>query len=357
MELFAGRYRLVDPVGEGGMGSVWRAWDVKRRRYAAAKLLRSAEAGDVLRFVREQALRVEHPHVVAPIGWAAEDDKVLLAMDLVAGGSVHHLLGDYGPLPAPYAAVLVDQLLDALTAVHAHGIVHRDVKPSNLLLELTGRAAPRLRLSDFGIAVVAGEPRLTENSSVIGTRGYLPPEAMTGVDVAPGHDVYSAGVVAWQLLTGAAPPRNGPRPDADAPPEHVPEPLWREAAAWVAADPRARPTSAADARQRWSAARKAADLPPIDPADPDAVEVFDQLAPLPEGFGPEGPLPPASAAVFPRQPPAPHSEAPTVRLAPTPPQPATLKNRRTSVGLIAALSTAAVGLLIMAGSLFLLLRP
>lgn len=111
------------------MGSVWRAWDARRRCYVAAKLLRIADAGSVVRFVREQSLRVEHPHVVAPTSWAADDDKVLLTMDVVRGGSVAHLLGDYGPLPLPlpYVAVLVDQLLTALTAVHAHGIVHRDV--------------------------------------------------------------------------------------------------------------------------------------------------------------------------------------------------------------------------------------
>src|SRR2546421_10343941 len=122
----------------------------------AAKLLRPADAGSLLRFVREQSLRVVHPHVVAPAGWAAEDDQVLLTMDLVPGGSVAQLLGDYGSLPLPYVAVLIDQLLDALTAVHSRGIVHRDVKPSNLLLEPTRRGRPFLRLADFGIAAVLG---------------------------------------------------------------------------------------------------------------------------------------------------------------------------------------------------------
>lgn len=116
MAYLIGRYLLVDPIAEGGMGSVWRAWDAQRREYVAAKLLRPADAGSLLRFVREQSLRVGHPHVVAPNGWAAQDDQVLLTMDLVRGGSVSDLLRDHGTLPVPYAAALVDQLLQALTA-------------------------------------------------------------------------------------------------------------------------------------------------------------------------------------------------------------------------------------------------
>ena len=124
------------------MGSVWRAWDLRREAYVAAKVLGQHDAATLLRFVREQSLRIEHPHVVAPHGWAADDDKVVFAMDLVRGGSVATLLGDHGPLPVPYVAVLLDQLLHGLSAVHAAGIVHRDLKPANLLLDATGTGAP-----------------------------------------------------------------------------------------------------------------------------------------------------------------------------------------------------------------------
>lgn len=153
---YAGRYELVDPLGEGGAGSVWRAWDHRTERFVTAKLLRHRDAGSVLRFVREQSLHVAHPHVAPPIGWAAEDDDVLLTMELVAGGSVATLLGDYGPLPAPFVVVLVEQLLDALSGVHSASIVHRDIKPSNLLLDPTGPGRPFLRLADFGISVLIG---------------------------------------------------------------------------------------------------------------------------------------------------------------------------------------------------------
>lgn len=110
-EVFAGRYELLDPIGRGGVGAVWRAWDRRRRRYVAAKVLQQSDAHALLRFVREQALRIDHPHVLAPASWAADDDKVLFTMDLVAGGSLVHLVNDYGPLPPPFVCTLLDQLL------------------------------------------------------------------------------------------------------------------------------------------------------------------------------------------------------------------------------------------------------
>ncbi|GAA4899780.1 serine/threonine-protein kinase [Stackebrandtia albiflava] len=288
MELFAGRYLLVDPIGEGGMGSVWRAWDARRRRYVAAKLLHPSDAGTLLRFVREQGLRIVHPHVVAPDGWAGDDALVLLTMDLVGGGTLHQLIGDHGALPVSYAAVLVDQLLSALAEVHAHGVVHRDVKPANLLLEPTGRGAPVLRLSDFGISQVLGQPRLTELAAVMGTYGYLSPEAMAGEDPHPSHDLYAAAVVAHQILTGEAPPPEGVVMD-DAPPPDVPGPVWDLLGRMLSADPAQRPADAATARDGWRAA--VAGVPPPEPDADDPVEVFDQLGPLPTGFGPAGPLP------------------------------------------------------------------
>lgn len=120
-EVFAGRYELIDPIGRGAVGAVWRAWDQRRRRYVAAKVLQQSDAHTLLRFVREQALRIDHPHVLAPASWAADDDKVLFTMDLVGGGSLAHLIGDYGPLPARYVCTLLDQLLSGLAAVHAEG--------------------------------------------------------------------------------------------------------------------------------------------------------------------------------------------------------------------------------------------
>ncbi|MGX1131848.1 serine/threonine protein kinase [Streptomyces glaucescens] len=291
-EVFAGRYELVDPIGRGGVGAVWRAWDHRRRRYVAAKVLQQSDAHSLLRFVREQALRIDHPHVLAPASWAADDDKVLFTMDLVAGGSLVHLVGDYGPLPPAFVCTLLDQLLSGLSAVHAEGVVHRDIKPANVLLEATGTGRPRLRLSDFGIAMRFGEPRLTETNLVVGTPGYLAPEQMMGAEPDFPADLFAVGLVALYLLEGA-------KPDAKAlvqyfaehgtpgAPKGIPEPLWQVVATLLQPDPDARFRTATGARKALAAA---AELLPEPGPDDELIEIFDQLGPLPDGFGPDGPL-------------------------------------------------------------------
>ncbi|MFE7273347.1 serine/threonine-protein kinase [Streptomyces sp. NPDC057623] len=291
-EVFAGRYELVDPIGRGGVGAVWRAWDHRRRRYVAAKVLQQSDAHSLLRFVREQALRIDHPHVLAPASWAADDDKVLFTMDLVAGGSLVHLVGDYGPLPTSFVCTLLDQLLAGLAAVHAEGVVHRDIKPANLLLEATGTGRPRLRLSDFGIAMRLGEPRLTETNLVVGTPGYLAPEQLMGAEPDFPADLFAVGLVALYLLEGA-------KPDVKAlvqyfaehgtpgAPTGIPEPLWQVVASLLQPDPQARFRSATGARK---ALASAAELLPEPGPDDELIEIFDQIGPLPTGFEAGGPL-------------------------------------------------------------------
>ena len=291
-EVFAGRYELVDPIGRGGVGAVWRAWDHRRRRYVAAKVLQQSDAHSLLRFVREQALRIDHPHVLAPASWAADDDKVLFTMDLVAGGSLVHLVGDYGPLPPSFVCTLLDQLLAGLAAVHAEGVVHRDIKPANVLLEATGTARPRLRLSDFGIAMRLGEPRLTETNLVVGTPGYLAPEQLMGAEPDFPADLFAVGLVALYLLEGA-------KPDAKAliqyfaehgtpgAPKGIPEPLWQVVASLLQPDPHARFRTATGARK---ALASAVELLPEPGPDDELIEIFDQIGPLPSGFAPDGPL-------------------------------------------------------------------
>ncbi|UZJ30468.1 serine/threonine-protein kinase [Streptomyces endophytica] len=290
-EIFAGRYELIDPIGRGGVGAVWRAWDHRRRRYVAAKVLQQSDAHTLLRFVREQALRIDHPHVLAPASWAADDDKVLFTMDLVSGGSLAHLTGDYGPLPARFVCTLLDQLLAGLTAVHAEGVVHRDIKPANILLEATGTGRPHLRLSDFGIAMRKGEPRLTEANYVVGTPGYFAPEQLLGAEPDFPGDLFAVGLVAIYLLTGV-------KPDPEAlighfadgipnAPEGVPEPLWQVLASLVHPNPDARFKTATGARK---AILSVVELLPEATVEDEVVEVFDHIGPLPAGFGPEGPL-------------------------------------------------------------------
>ncbi len=207
--VIAGRYAVLDQIGAGGMGSVWRARDERAGELVAVKVLGHHSAALLVRFVREQAVRVRHPHVVAPTGWAAEDDTVALAMDLVAGGSVQDLLDTHGPLPVGYAARLLEQLLAALGAVHAAGLVHRDVKPANLLLEPTDTDEPHLRLGDFGVAAPIADARYTTVPGAIGTDGYMAPEQAHGALPDPCQDLYAVGRVGLQLITGLPPERQG----------------------------------------------------------------------------------------------------------------------------------------------------
>ncbi|MET9355130.1 protein kinase [Streptomyces sp. NPDC006617] len=324
-EVFAGRYELVDPIGRGGVGAVWRAWDHRRRRYVAAKVLQQRDAHSLLRFVREQALRIDHPHVLAPASWAADDDQVLFTMDLVTGGSLVHLVGDYGPLPPEFVCTLLDQLLSGLAAVHGEGVVHRDIKPANLLLEATGTGRPRLRLSDFGIAMRLGEPRLTETNLVVGTPGYLAPEQMMGAEPDFPSDLFAVGLVALYLLEGA-------KPDAKVLVQHfaehgtppaprgIPEPLWQVVATLLQPDPPARFRTATGARKALAAA---VELLPEPGPDDELIEIFDQVGPLPTGFGPEGPLKRASGVddvpTDPRRPAVASSAAAPPTTPPTPP--------------------------------------
>ncbi|MFE3683337.1 protein kinase [Streptomyces sp. NPDC059095] len=294
-EVFAGRYELVDPVGRGGAGAVWRAWDRRRRRYVAAKVLQQSDAHTLLRFVREQAVRIDHPHVLAPASWAADDDKVLFTMDLVSGGSLAHLIGDYGPLPPRFVCTLLDQLLAGLAAVHAEGVVHRDIKPANILMEATGSGRPHLRLSDFGISLRKDEPRLTETNYVVGTPGYFAPEQMMGAEPDFPADLFAVGLVALYLLEGS-------KPDARAlveyfaahgtpsAPQGIPEPLWQVLAGLLQPNPQNRFRTATGVRKALASAVEL--LPEQDPDD-EPVEVFDQIGPLPPGFAEHGPERPA----------------------------------------------------------------
>lgn len=263
---FAGRFALVDPLAEGGSGVVWRAWDLRERQYVAAKVLRQVDAASLVRFAREQATRIRHPHVLTPTGWAGEDDRVLLAMPLVDGGSLATLAGDFAPLPAPWIARIADQALQALEAVHAAGVVHRDVTPANLLLDATGTGEPRLRLTDFGIAARIGDPRLTTGPFAVGTAGFRAPEAHDA-DPHPSADVYALGMTLDALGPGGV--------------------LRALVDEMLAEAPGERP-SPGSLRERLHATGL------LERPLGDDVEVFRQLPELPPAWGPRGPAPDAS---------------------------------------------------------------
>lgn len=211
-EVFAGRYELVDPLASGGGGVIWRVWDLRVKEYRAGKVLKQSHSDSLIRFMRETSWRVEHKHVITPLGWAGEDDKVMFTMPLIRGGSLAQIIKEQGALPPTFTVRIIEQLLESLIAVHETGLVHRDVKPANILMEPSAspdKADPFTYLSDFGIAAPIGDPRMTRATEVIGTPGYMSPEAQYGADPTPQQDLYSVGVVLLEMLTGRRPPADG----------------------------------------------------------------------------------------------------------------------------------------------------
>ncbi|MGD8215165.1 serine/threonine protein kinase [Aestuariimicrobium sp. Y1814] len=223
-EVFAGRYELVDPLASGGGGVIWRVWDLRVQEYRAGKVLKQSHSDSLIRFMRETSWRVEHEHVITPLGWAGEDDKVMFTMPLIRGGSLAQIIKEQGALPPAFAVKIIEQLLESLVAVHETGLVHRDVKPANILMEPSaspGKPDPFTYLSDFGIAAPIGDPRMTRATEVIGTPGYMSPEAQYGADPTPQQDLYSVGVVLLEMLTGRRPPADG-TPEIPAAAANVP---------------------------------------------------------------------------------------------------------------------------------------
>ncbi|GAA5108381.1 hypothetical protein GCM10023339_07310 [Alloalcanivorax gelatiniphagus] len=271
-EVFAGRFELLEPIADGGMGSVWIVRDRRDDQVYAGKVLRQSDSSSLVRFMREQATRIPHEHVVTPLSWAGEDDRVLFTMPLVRGGSVATLIGDHGALPAAWVRELLAQLLTAVEAVHATGVVHRDVKPANLLLHATGTGRPHLLLTDFGISARLDDPRLTHASQVIGSPGYMAPEQLAGADPAVTQDLYAVGMVGLEMLTGVRPPHSRDAVAALVVAEPSLEPLASLLLDAARAESSDRPPSAASLRERLLAL----DLTGT-PEPPEPVVVLDQL--------------------------------------------------------------------------------
>ncbi|MFF3941770.1 serine/threonine-protein kinase [Streptomyces phaeofaciens] len=207
----AGRYRLLSRLGEGGMGTVWRAQDEVLHREVAVKEVR-APAGlsraDIermyTRLEREAwaAARITHPNVVTVHDVATDDGRPWIVMELVRGRSLGDLLRG-GPLPPGRAAEIGAEVLSALRAAHAVGVLHRDVKPGNVLLSDDGRVV----LTDFGIATVEGDSSLTMTGEVVGSPEYLPPERALGRTPGPASDLWSLGVLLYAAVEGISPYR------------------------------------------------------------------------------------------------------------------------------------------------------
>ncbi len=203
-----GHYRLLSLLGRGGMGEVWRAHDTDKDREVAIKVLGSWLGADhdyATRFRREAALaaKLTDPHIVPVYDYGQIDDRLYMTMPLITGEDLGKLLARQGPLEPARASVLVEQVADALDVAHAAGLVHRDVKPSNLLVT-TRRGRDFTYLIDFGIAHALGGTSLTPTGGAIGTPAYMAPERFQG-DGDHRGDIYALGCVLHYALTGQPP--------------------------------------------------------------------------------------------------------------------------------------------------------
>src|SRR5207245_2473140 len=202
---FDERYRIMRKLGAGGMANVYLAEDQELGRRVAIKILNDRHANDdqfVERFRREakNAASLSHPNVVPIYDRGEAEGTYYLAMEYLDGRSLKELIVGRGPAPIPIAIDYARQILAAVRFAHRHGIVHRDIKPHNVLVDAEGR----LKVTDFGIAR-AGASQMTEAGSIIGTAQYLSPEQARGAPVDQTSDLYSLGVVLYELLTGTLP--------------------------------------------------------------------------------------------------------------------------------------------------------
>lgn len=257
--LGGGRYVIERPLAEGGMADVYLARDLELERPVAVKALSPALARDAglrERFVREarMAAALQHPNVVTVFDTGEHEGRPFIVMEFVEGVTLADRLRTERRLPPAEVVALALQVCAGLEHAHAAGLVHRDVKPGNLLLREDGTA----KVADFGIASAAAMTRLTDAGTILGTAAYLAPEQAAGEPVTPAADVYSLGAVLYEALTGEPPFRfrslpelvtkqqaGAIRPIGELAPE-VPEPLAAVVMRCLSVDPTARPASAAE---------------------------------------------------------------------------------------------------------------
>ncbi|MFD7500496.1 serine/threonine-protein kinase [Streptomyces sp. NPDC059850] len=267
------KYLLEEPLGRGATGTVWRASQRETAGAEAAvagqpgetvaiKVLKEELANDadiVMRFLRERSvlLRLTHPNIVRTRDLVVEGDLLALVMDLINGPDLHNYLRANGPFTPVAGALLMAQVADALAASHADGIVHRDLKPANVLLAGTGEGEQmHPMLTDFGIARLADSPGLTRTQEFVGTPAYVAPESAEGRPQTSAVDIYGAGIMLYELVTGRPPFAGNTalevlhRHLSEEPrrPTTVPEPLWTVIERCLRKNPDERPSAESLAR-------------------------------------------------------------------------------------------------------------
>ncbi|WP_261166561.1 protein kinase domain-containing protein [Microbacterium sp. Marseille-Q6965] len=290
---FGGRYELSSRIAIGGMGEVWEATDHVIGRTVAIKILKDEYMGDpgfLERFRAEarHAALVNHEGIASVFDYGEENGSAFLVMELVPGEALSTILERETALPPERTLDIVGQTAAALQAAHAAGLVHRDIKPGNLLITPDGR----VKITDFGIARIADQVPLTATGQVMGTVQYLSPEQASGHQASPATDIYSLGIVAYESLAGKR-PFTGESQVAiamaqinDAPPPlpaDIPQPVQNLVMAMIAKKPEDRPASAAAVSRACAALRRgdvaaaAAAVPAIAAAGALADEGFTQL--------------------------------------------------------------------------------
>ncbi|MFC8451956.1 protein kinase [Kitasatospora sp. NPDC057223] len=266
------KYLLEETLGRGATGTVWRARvredavvpGSEPGQLVAIKVLREELAADpdvVMRFLRERSVlvRLSHPNIVRVRDLVVEGELLALVMDLVEGPDLFHYLRGNGPFSPIAGALLMAQVADALAASHADGVVHRDLKPANVLLATVradGTEQMHPMLTDFGIARLADSPGITRTHEFVGTPAYVAPESASGRPQTSAVDVYGAGIMLFELVTGR-PPFQGDGPLAilqahlaqePQRPSTMPEPLWTVIERCLRKDPAQRPSATSLAR-------------------------------------------------------------------------------------------------------------
>jgi len=368
----AGRYRLDSRLGAGGMSTVFMALDTVLERPVAVKLLAEHLADDeafVARFRREAlaAARLQHPNIVQVFdsGLDEPSERHYIVMEYVEGPSCADLIRDQGVLDVDQAVHIVRDACHGLDYAHRSGVVHRDVKPGNLLISQDTGA---VKLADFGIAKAAEQTRITQVGSVLGTAAYLSPEQATGAESTPASDIYSLGVCAYQFLSGRLPHEYGSLTELALKQQNesvpsirefrpeVPEALDRAIRVCLERDPAARYTSALDMAEAVEAGLRGdqsevtqvlerTGILGAGAVDPDATQAMPRTQ-----MGRMDPLPPRTG----RMDPVPAPAAAAAGAAARQRQPAKRKSRgqglrRLAVALIVALAIVAVILVVTNG--------